>query len=75
MKLIALSVNEDDENVQISNEKMFRILKYFLLLLMFLLYFSPLSQIKFLAYTEHSNEFQAHGFTQQLMRSWHCWLT
>jgi len=27
MKFIVLSVNEDDENVQIFNEKMFRILK------------------------------------------------
>jgi len=32
-------------------------------------------KIKFLAYSEHSNEFQARGFTQQLMSVWHCWLT
>jgi len=37
-----------------------------------LLCFSPLSQIKLVGHTEHSSEFQAHGFTQQLMRSWHC---
>ena len=42
---------------------------------MFLLYFSPLSQIKFLADTEHSNDIHAHGFTQQQTRIWHCWLT
>ena len=56
MNFIVLSFNEDDENVQILNENVFRILKYFLI------YFSRLSKIKFLAYSEHTNDFQAHGF-------------
>ena len=69
MKFIVLSVNEDDKTVQIFGEKMFRILKWFLLC------FILLSQIRFVGHTAHSSESQAHGFTQQLMRRWHCWLT
>jgi hypothetical protein len=52
MKFIVLSVNENYETVQIFNEKIFRILKEFLL------GFSLLSQIKFVEHTEHCSEFQ-----------------
>ena len=54
------------ENIQ---SKVLNIFKKYLKL------FSHRTQIQSVAHSEHSNKFYAHGFTQNPMRIWHCWLT